>query len=78
MIDGKTYNFDLTLDELTEILDPELFFRANRQHIISKTAIKDIDLCFNNRLSINLKISVPGKIIISKARIAEFKRWFGV
>lgn len=28
-------------------------------------------------LSVNLKISVPEKILISKARITEFKKWFG-
>ena len=62
---------------LTEMLDPELFFRANRQYIISRTAIKDIDIWFNSRLSVNLKIAVPEKILISKARISEFKKWFG-
>lgn len=75
--DGRTYIFDYTLDELGDILDPELFFRANRQYIISRTAIKDIDLWFNSRLSVNLKITVPEKILISKARITEFKNWFG-
>jgi len=75
--DGRTYRFDYTLDELAELLDPELFFRANRQFIISRTAIKDIDIWFNSRLSVNLKIAVPEKILISKARINEFKKWFG-
>ena len=76
-IDGKTYKFDFTLDELESLLNPEDFFRANRQYIISRTAIKDIDIWFNSRLSVNLKIGVPEKILISKARITEFKRWFG-
>ncbi len=75
--DGKTYKFDYPLDELEDMLDPELFFRANRQYIISRTAIRDIDLWFNSRLSVNMKIAVPEKILISKARIAEFKNWFG-
>jgi two-component system LytT family response regulator len=76
-IDGKTYKFDYTLDELADLLDPELFFRANRQYIISRAAIKDIDLWFNSRLSVNLKIIAPEKILISKTRIGEFKKWFG-
>lgn len=75
--EGRSYNFDYTLDELSELLNPQRFFRANRQYIISRTAVKDIDIWFNNRLSINLKISVPSKILISKARISEFKSWFG-
>ncbi len=75
--EGKAYNLDFTLDELTELIDPELFFRANRQYIISREAIKDIDIWFNNRLSVNLKIGVPEKIIISRLKISEFKKWFG-
>jgi DNA-binding LytR/AlgR family response regulator len=73
----KTYKFDYTLDELADMLDPELFFRANRQFIISRSSIKDIDIWFNSRLSVNLKIAVPEKILISKARIGEFKKWIG-
>ena len=73
----KTYNFEYTLDELSSMLNPADFFRANRQYIIARTAIKDIDFWFNSRLSVNLKISVPEKILISKARVPEFKKWFG-
>jgi two-component system LytT family response regulator len=74
--DEKIFRFEHTLDELAEMLDPNTFFRANRQFIISRKAIKDIDLWFNNRLSVNLKIPAPEKILISKARISEFKNWF--
>ncbi len=75
--DEKIFRFDNTLDELSEMLDPHDFFRANRQFIISRRAIKDIDIWFNSRLSVNLKVTVPEKILISKARIPEFKNWFG-
>lgn len=74
--ENKAYNMDNTLDELEDMLNPEIFFRANRQYIISRKAIKDIDLWFNNRLSVNLKSSVPEKILISKARVPEFRSWF--
>jgi DNA-binding LytR/AlgR family response regulator len=74
--EGRTYTMDFTLDELTDLLDPELFFRANRQYIISLKSIKDIDLWFNSRLSVNLNVSVPDKIVISRGRIPEFKTWF--
>ena len=76
-LDSRTYRFDYTLDDLMDILDPAIFYRANRQFIISRYAVKDIDLWFNSRLSINLKVPVSEKILISKARIGEFKKWFG-
>jgi DNA-binding LytR/AlgR family response regulator len=75
--DNKAYNMDSTLDELEEMLNPDLFFRANRQFIISRKAIKDIDLWFNSRLSVNLKVPIPEKVLVSKARVPEFKSWFG-
>jgi two-component system LytT family response regulator len=75
--DDKTYNMDNNLDELEGMINPDMFFRANRQFIISRKAIKDIDLWFNSRLSVNLKVTVPEKILVSKARVPEFKSWFG-
>lgn len=75
-VDGKEYQFTQTLDELGENLDPSTFFRVNRQYIISRMAVKDIDLWFNSRLSVNLKVPVPEKILVSKARVTEFKEWF--
>jgi two-component system LytT family response regulator len=58
------------------MLDPEEFFRANRQFIVARNSIKEVDLYFNSRLSINLKVKVSEKILISKVRVTEFKDWF--
>lgn len=77
LTDGTEHSFPQTLDELTDCLNPSLFFRANRQYLVSREAIKDIDLWFNSRLSINLRYSgITEKILVSKARVAEFKEWF--
>jgi len=74
--DGKSYNFEDTLDELSGKLNPADFFRANRQFIISRNSIKEVDFYFNNRLSVNLKVPVSEKILISKVRVADFRAWF--
>jgi two-component system LytT family response regulator len=71
----KNYYMSMTLDELMDMLDPTLFFRANRQFIVARSAIKDISVWFGNKLSVNLSIEVPEKIIISKAKVSEFKAW---
>lgn len=73
--DGKQHPVDRTLDTLNEQLDEQLFFRANRQFIISRRAIKDIDLWFGSRLSVNLTLPVPERIIISKTKTPVFKKW---
>ncbi len=67
---------DFTLDELSTKLNPDDFFRANRQFIISKNAVKEVDSWFNGRLSVVLNVPVPEKILISRTRVGEFKDWF--
>ena len=73
--DGHAYLFQQTLDELSEQLNPRLFYRANRQYLIAKQAVAEIDLWFNGRLAVTLCVPTPERIIISKAKAAEFKTW---
>lgn len=70
------YVFSQSLDELVEMLNPRDFFRVNRQYLIAKKAIMDVSLWFNGRLVVNLKVPVSEKIIVSKAKVSEFKDWF--
>lgn len=73
--DGRQHPVDRSLDTLHEQLDGQVFFRANRQFIISRKAIRDVDLWFGSRLSVNLVIPVPERIIVSKAKTPTFKEW---
>ena len=74
--DDVIYYLDSSLEDLYAQLDPSEFFRANRQYIISHKAIKDISIWFGSKLSVNLIVAVPEKIIVSKARVADFKTWY--
>lgn len=76
MGDGRKFMLDSTLDDLYHQLNPELFFRANRQFIVSHKAIVDISIWFGSKVSVNLNVEVPERIIVSKARVTEFKQWF--
>ena len=58
------------------MFESDTFFRANRQYLISRNAIKDIDLWFNNRLAVNLHVPTPERILVSKVRAGDFKEWF--
>jgi len=74
--DNELYSMDSSLEDLYLQLDPLQFFRANRQYIVSHNAIKDISVWFGSKVSINLTVAVPEKIIVSKARVSEFKIWY--
>lgn len=74
-LEGKSYPTEGTLESIYGRLSEEDFFRANRQFIISRKAIKDISVWFGSRLAVNLSVPTPERIIISKARTSEFKNW---
>ena len=72
---GECYPVEKSLEALQQQLSDERFFRANRQFIVSRSAVKDIAVWFGNRLALNLTVETPERIIISKARVPEFKQW---
>lgn len=72
----ETFFIDKPLDTITDWLNPAHFFRANRQYIIGHRAIKDITLWPLGKLSVNLCVKTPERIIISKTRVHQFKDWY--
>ena len=77
-LDGQKYSSNSSLDELYSSLDPMLFFRANRQCIISVKGIDEIFKYGNNQLKIKLNQDFDNAIIISKNRVADFKKWLNM
>ena len=75
-LDGRTLPMDKSLDTLMGQLPAADFYRANRQFIVSRRAIADLSVWFGSRLTLNLCVKTPERIVISKARVPEFKRWF--
>jgi len=74
-IDSRQYVLDFTMEQLEQQLDPVQFYRANRQFIINRSEITEVAFYFNGRLMVKIKPEPPESIIISKARVPEFKSW---
>jgi len=72
-LDGKKYTNNSSLDELYNQLDHSIFFRANRQYILSVKGIDEILRYGNNQLKI--KTNPENDVIISKNKVSEFKKW---
>ena len=73
--DGTTCRIGGLLDELMKQLDPSLFYRANRQFIIAKSAVSDITTWFSSRVVVNLIVPVPERIVVSRTNVQELKKW---
>ncbi|WP_306350333.1 LytR/AlgR family response regulator transcription factor [Flavobacterium sp. '19STA2R22 D10 B1'] len=72
---GATDVISQTLEELEDQLDPAIFFRANRQYIVSLGSIHSITNAINGKLKIILKKRPKDYILISKVKASFFKKW---
>jgi len=75
--EGRDLLMDYTLDELMQKLNPQLFFRANRQFILSVRSVSKVHLHFNGRLKLELNPPVAEEVFISRERAGEFRTWLG-
>jgi len=65
-----------TLDEVEELLDPEIYYRANRQSIIHIDSIQSIRPEENQKLVVNLRPPLKMQLDISREKAPVFKKWF--
>jgi DNA-binding LytR/AlgR family response regulator len=72
---GQRYIVNYTLDALEKRLNPQEFYKANRQFIINRRTIQDVEHYFTRRLIVRLKVNTPDNIIISKVKATDFLRW---
>ena len=75
---NRTYYLDQSLDDLGLQLNQDEFFRANRQFLISRRAIKDLSIWFGGKIAVNLSVTTPERIIVSKLKVGEIKKWMAM
>ncbi len=75
LIDGSMLVVPYTLEELEEQLDPDFFFRVNRQYIIHIDSIETIQKYFNEKAKIVLKRDRNAEVIVSRIKMPLFKLW---
>lgn len=72
--DRKEYRLNKSLEEMERLCSGE-FFRANRQFLVNRKAIKDSSHYFSRKLVVNLSVPFEEKITISKTRVTEYLEW---
>jgi DNA-binding LytR/AlgR family response regulator len=75
--DARRFVIDFNLDTLDSILDPKVFFRINRQYIISIHSIAEMFAYSKSRVLIKLTPASKHETIVSTERSADFKHWLG-
>jgi hypothetical protein len=79
VLKGDDYAFtetvDYNLDQLEQILNPDLFFRINRKIILNIESVKKISNYFNGRLILQIDHLEGDNAIVSRDRVGDFKGW---
>lgn len=73
--DGETYVMSDKLSDLEETLNPDVFFRINRQYIANINYLEKISFFFSSKLHVKIKGCNDSNIIISKDKACKFKQW---
>jgi DNA-binding LytR/AlgR family response regulator len=73
---GKDCGIDYSLDQLQGMMDPRKFFRINRECIVSIDAISTMYSYSSSRMQLTVKGKEKSDLfILSRDRVAEFKKW---
>ena len=74
-VEGRNYLLDMTLDQLEDELEPEVFFRISRKFYVNINAIKDMVSYTNSRLQIKFNSYNEQDVIVARERVKDFKNW---
>jgi len=72
---NERFPIDLSMNELDNQLDPNVFFRINRQSIINSSSIKKISNWFNARLKLETEPKETVEFVVSREKVKDFKEW---
>ncbi len=73
-VNGGQYEKHISLSELEKKLNPQKFFRVNRQYIANINHIKKISLFFKSKLTLRIDGCSDDYIIVSQERSALLKK----
>lgn len=73
-LDKQHYFINHTLEELEKMASGN-FFRANRQFLVNRAAVKDVSQYFGRKLLINLTFPFEEKITVGKVKVQPFLSW---
>lgn len=72
--EGRSYAIDYSLEKLEELLNPEDFFRINRQAIVAFQAIEKMNVLSKSRIQLFIEGS-KDEFMVSTAKSHAFRLW---
>jgi len=73
---GKTYDIDYSLDQLQQLVDPDQFFRINRNFLVNIDSVSKLVSYSSSRVKLELLPEFKSDdLIVSREKVADFKKW---
>ena len=72
---GNRYASGLTLQDVQDQLNPDDFFRVNRQCIVHHESINEMIMHSKSRLALRLQPAYKEDIIVSTEKTPHFRQW---
>jgi DNA-binding LytR/AlgR family response regulator len=73
---GKTFDVDYSLEQLQQLVDPNQYFRINRNVMVNIEAVSKLVVYSSNRLKLVLHSGFNAdELIVSRDKVSDFKRW---
>lgn len=72
---GEKFTMFKTMEELESSISKSYFYRINRQMIVNRNAVKDIEPYFNRKVIVNFSFPIPKKAIVSRLKVTPFLDW---
>ena len=73
--DNKRYPVFKAMSEIEASLDPTIFFRINRQVLLNKKVIKEVQPYFNRKVIVKTDLKTEEQLIVSRLKVTEFMNW---
>ncbi|MBX2841815.1 MAG: LytTR family DNA-binding domain-containing protein [Flammeovirgaceae bacterium] len=73
---NRKFIIDYKMEELSDLLQPSMFYRVNRSFVVNINAITDVLVYSNSRLKILTTPETEKEIIVSRDKVTSFKDWF--
>lgn len=72
---GDSFHISKTMDEMELDLSKHLFYRVNRQLILNREIVVDVEPFINRKVIVRVSLDFSKQIIVSRLKVSPFLKW---
>ncbi|MGD9977961.1 MAG: LytR/AlgR family response regulator transcription factor [Bacteroidales bacterium] len=73
--DNQKYPIFKPISEVEGDINPNQFYRINRQALVNRDAIKEIQPYFNRKVIVKTHLKFNGPLVVSRLKVTDFMEW---